>query len=147
MNTNAKRCPVVAPEPDRASNVAGLALRLSSPIRQVSYQQAEASSKSLAAQLSAAFGRGELTRFGYMAIPRGGHFVLAMLAYVLDIGSRQLLQPPSDAPIVVVDDCALTGSRFRQVLQLLPHERVIFAHLYSHPTLRQAITSQEPRVL
>ena len=111
-------------------------------VQRVSYHQAEAGAKSLAAELSAAFSRSELARFGYVAIPRSGHFVLGMLAYVLDLGPRQLLRQPADAPVVLVDDCALTGLRFQQMLQSLPHERVIFAHLYSHPALRQAIASR-----
>jgi hypothetical protein len=48
--------------------------------------------------------------------------------------------------VVVVDDCAMTGARFREILAQLPAERVAFAHLYSHPKLRAAILTAEPRV-
>jgi hypothetical protein len=133
--------------PDSGCIVASLGAHVFRQRRQVSYQQAEADIKSLAAQLTAAFGRDELARLGYVAIPRGGLLVLGMLAYVLNLDSRQLVSPPADVPVVLVDDCALTGFRFHNMLQSLPHERLIFAHLYSHPALRKGIVSQEPRVM
>ena len=52
-----------------------------------------------------------------------------------------------DIPLVVVDDCALSGARFRQFIDKSENQRVIFAPLYSHPDLRTAIESRESRVL
>ena len=108
--------PDSCPQPDRAPGVAGLAPSLASLIQRVSYHQAEAGAKSLAAQFIAASGQSELARGGYAAIPRGRLFVLGMLAYVLDLDPRPLLRPPADAPVVVVDGCVLTGFRFQQTL-------------------------------
>ncbi len=51
-----------------------------------------------------------------------------------------------DRPLAIVDDCALTGARFRAELGRHRAERVIFAHLYSHPELRRAIERREARV-
>jgi len=117
-------------------------------LRYVSYAQAEQDCEQLAAQLVDRFGRQELGRFRFAAIPRGGHIVLGMLAYVLGLEPTQLQpSPPPDIPLVAVDDCALTGARFRGFLQGCPSRQVVFAHLYSHPDLRAAIKAQEPRVL
>ena len=64
--------------------------------------------------------------------------------------------PPADGrPWIIVDDIALTGSRFRQWLHHDSvtlserggdHSPVIFAHLLSHPDLRSAIETREARV-
>lgn len=116
-------------------------------MRNVTYQQAEAATKQLAAQLVQAFGRAELARFHYAAIPRGGLIVLGMLSYVLDLEPEVLLSPPADASLVVVDDAAYSGARFAQFLHSVNNEKVIFAHLYSHPDLRAAILQAEPRVI
>jgi Coenzyme PQQ synthesis protein D (PqqD) len=115
-------------------------------LRYVSYRQAERDCERLAKQLVDRFGD-ELKEFHFTGIPRGGLIVLGMLAYALGLSADQL-QPPSspDVPWVVVDDCVFTGSRLSHFLQSHSHQAVIFAHLYSHPDLRQAIASREPRV-
>ncbi|WP_262504737.1 PqqD family protein [Salinibacter ruber] len=70
-----------------------------------------------------------------------------MLSYALDLPSAQFERPRSDiGPIVVVDDCALTGSRFRRFLQKYPDREVIFTPLYAHPELCEAIERDEPQV-
>jgi hypothetical protein len=114
----------------------------------VDYMQAEQDCALLAAQLVERFGHDELRRFRFTAIPRGGLIVLGMLAYTLGL-KRTQLEPPhlSDVPLVVVDDCALTGARFGRFLERCESQQVIFAHLYSHPDLRAAIEAQEPRVV
>ena len=116
-------------------------------LRYVSYRQAEEDCERLAKQLVDRFGD-QLKEFYFTGIPRGGLIVLGMLAYALGLRSDQL-QPPSspDVPWVVVDDCVFTGSRLSQFLQSHSHEAVIFAHLYSHPDLRQAIAAREQNVI
>jgi hypothetical protein len=118
-------------------------------LRYVNYAQAEADCERLAGQLVHRFGRKELARFQFTAIPRGGIIVLGMLAYVLGLEARQLVSPaPPDVPLVVTDDCALTGARLGQFLkQCNERRRIIFAHLYSHPQLRRAIAARERKVL
>lgn len=115
-------------------------------IRWVTYQQAEDDVKQLAARLLAAFTYQELSSFNYTAVPRGGFIVLGMLAYVLNLPPHTFFPKQTDAPYVVVDDCAISGGRFASFLRTINHSSVIFAHLYSHPHLRQAIVEQEPRV-
>lgn len=115
-------------------------------LRYVGYAQAEEDCERLAARLVERFGHDELRGFRFVAIPRGGFIVLGMLAYVLGLRRSQLEPPhPADAPLVVVDDCALSGVRFGQFLERFDNPRVIFAHLYSPPELREAIEAREPR--
>lgn len=71
---------------------------------------------------------------------------------MLDLQHDQLdnmslrVNSPSGKPLVVVDDCALTGARFHRFLQRIPHRKVIFAPLYSHPDFRQAVQHEEDQV-
>jgi hypothetical protein len=111
------------------------------------------------------FGRAAVSEMRFVAIPRGGLLVLGMLSYVLGLRREQLMpseaplasgapdSPPSGPPIVVVDDCSLTGLRFGEFLNGHPELRnrgvdsVVFAHLYSHPELRSAIEDGDERVV
>jgi hypothetical protein len=122
-----------------------------SHLRYIDYQRAEADCALLAELLIAQFGREEIRSFRFTAIPRGGLIVLGMLSYILHLERNQVDvsagNRPDDAPLVVVDDCALTGLRFGDFLQRAPDRPVVFAHLYSHPDLRRAILVRESRVV
>ncbi|WP_404787175.1 hypothetical protein [Altericista sp. CCNU0014] len=114
----------------------------------VSYAEAISACELLAEQLQRAFGKKALGQFQFYGVPRGGPIVLGMLSYILDLRSEQLHAPYAcDAPLVVVDDCALSGSRFYRVLQQYPQQDLIFAPLYAHPDFRQTLIAREPRVL
>lgn len=134
-------------QPDIGTLVRGALSRADGYPRCLTYEQAEADVKRLAAELVAAFGHGEIKHFRYTAIPRGGLIVLGMLTYVLDLRTEGRSPRSSARPLVVVDDCSISGLRFSQFLQADNSPQVIFAHLYSHPDLRTAIKAQEPRVL
>ena len=113
--------------------------------RYVSYARAEEDCERLASQLVERFGRDGLRDCRFVAIPRGGFVVLGLLAYILGLPRSQLETPhPPDAPLVVVDDCALSGVRFGGFLERCESRRVVFAHLYSPPELREAIETREP---
>jgi Coenzyme PQQ synthesis protein D (PqqD) len=121
--------------------------RFGATCRFVDYGQAEQDCEALAALLRDRFSRRELARFSVLPIPRGGLIVAGMLAYLLDLAPEQLAvgrRPRS--PVLVVDDCALTGARFAAALGGLSAAEVVFAHLYSHPALRRAVLRREPRV-
>ena len=122
-----------------------------SRLRYVGYRQAEGACALLAGALIHEFGREEISRFRFTGIPRGGLIVLGMLSYILQLNHEQTVsfgaEPLPHAPLVVVDDCALSGFRFGQFLQRLPERSVIFAHLYSHPDLRRAIVDRERQVM
>lgn len=116
-------------------------------VRYVSYTRVEHDCELLATRLVERFGWEELRRFRFAAIPRGGFIVLGILAYALGLDQDQLEYPcSSDGPLVVVDDCSLTGSRFGRFLSRCESPEVISAHLYSHPDLRDAIETAEPGV-
>ena len=121
--------------------------RLLPTIRYVDYSTAERQCVVLADKLTETFGRNEIEGFCFTALPRGGHIVLGMLAYALQLDPAQLAPPySSDRTLVVVDDCAISGAVFGKLLPTLPDRRIIFAHLYSHPELRSAILAREPQV-
>jgi hypothetical protein len=116
-------------------------------LRYVGYARAEQDCERLASMLVDAFGRDELRSMRYFGIPRGGLIVLGMLSYALDLRREQLAADArTAAPLVVVDDCSLTGLRFRQFVEGRTGQDLVFAHLYSHPELRAAIMSGDPRV-
>ena len=90
----------------------------------------------------------EARQAAFVAIPRGGQVVLDQLAPWLELRAEQRNAPEDpDRLLVVVDDCAISGLRFRQFLAGCTSRRILFAHLYSHPDLRAAIEAREPRVL
>lgn len=82
----------------------------------------------------------------YVAIPRGGLIVLGMLAYLMGLDDERLGFPDPEHPLVVVDDVSLSGTGFRQFLRGVDHPDIVFAHLFSHPELRQSIRQAEPQV-
>lgn len=125
-------------------------------LRYVTYDEAEQVTRRLAERLVSEIGRSELERCRFAALPRGGLFVLGMLAYVLELRAEQVEGlagvdgqdtdgAPDAGPLVLVDDCALSGLRFLETLQGIAASEVVFAHLFSHPALRSAL-EREARV-
>ena len=112
----------------------------------LSYLQVEAQVKQLAAHLLAEFGS-DVRYFRYKAIPRGGLIVLGMLAYILNLERKTFSVRSPNTPLIIVDDCSLSGIRFHNTVRATKHQKIIFAHLYSNPSLRNSIENQEPRVI
>ncbi len=112
-------------------------------LRYVAYRDAEAATERLAVALTERFGREALRTFRFTAIPRGGLIVLGMLAYALDLKPEQLTEAgPDDVVRVVVDDCSISGDRFRRYLEAHPGwTRIVFAPLYAAANLREALTA------
>jgi hypothetical protein len=55
--------------------------------------------------------------------------------------------PGAGRPVVIVDDCSISGRRFHDVLGALPGDGpVVFGTLFSHPELRRRIEAREDRV-
>jgi hypothetical protein len=111
------------------------------------YRDVERGAERLAEALLARFGRGAIAGHRFTAIPRGGHVVLGLLSYALGLSAAQLAYAEADdRPLVVVDDCALSGLRFGQVLESLDRDaHVVFAPLLMAPELR-AVIERDPRV-
>ena len=112
--------------------------------RYIGYKAVEAACRSLAEQLIERVGTTRIRHSRLRAVPRGGYVVLGMLSYLLEIDDLN----DGDGLLIVVDDCAISGARFRQFLDSLDDEgEILFAHLYSTPELRNAIELAESEVL
>ena len=109
----------------------------------VDYSRAESDCIALAESLTKRLGRERIEQSSFAAIPRGGFIVLGMLAYALGLRADQLTPPPPGAPLVLVDDCALTGARLRECLTAYPQADISFAMLYAHPDLCAAVEREE----
>ena len=115
-----------------------------------SWQQSEEACECLAEQLRTLLGRACLSRARLIGLPRGGLIVAGLLAYLLNLDHEQL-DATDDArdtwPLIVVDDCMLSGTQLRRWLRRHPDgPPVVVAHLHSHPALRDALTQRERRV-
>ncbi len=131
------------------SRVAALLRAAAGAVRFVGYRQAEGDCERLAARILKRYPADAVAGFEFRGVPRGGLIVLGMLSYWLRLDARQLHAddvPARQRPLVLVDDCALTGRRFGEALAAAPERPVIFAHLYSHPRLRAAVAAAEDRV-
>ena len=116
-------------------------------VRRIGYSEAEGLTIRLAAALRDAAGP-DLPGHTFVPIPRGGLFVLGMLSYALDLEAPQVrsLAGTGHEPVVLVDDCALSGARLARALDELGAASVVVGHLLSHPELRRAVERDEPRV-
>jgi hypothetical protein len=138
---------------EEAARVEWLPAQLQSQLphlRYVSWAQAEDDVAELARRLVDEFGSQAVREMRYAGIPRGGLIVMGMLAYALDLDpGRMSGDPDGGRPLVLVDDCALSGLRSMEFVRAQSNDvdQVILAHLYSHPDLRSAIQEEEPRVL
>jgi hypothetical protein len=73
---------------------------------------------------------------------------LGLLSYVLGLDHSQI-NPPIDSggPLVIVDDCFLSGTRLSHFLNEHPSpSHVLAAGLYAHPDLRAAVEREHPRI-
>ena len=111
------------------------------------YDRVTQACEKLSEKLILQFGAQEIQDFKFLGIPRGGLIVLGLLSYCLDLKPEQLTPPlAQQGPLVIVDDCALSGRRFSQTLSEYQDQPIIFTPLYSHPELRAAI-AQENNVI
>lgn len=116
-------------------------------LRYLTYADAEDACDRLGRAVQREVGAEVLEPAHAVGVPRGGLIVLGMLSYVLNLRHAQLEGTrPDDAPLLLVDDIALTGNRLHRFLQVHPSREVIVATLFSHPELREAIVRDEPRV-
>lgn len=131
----------------RLGTLPDLVRRLRRSLLYVDYREAERRCETLAARLLESYTRRELREFSVRGIPRGGLIVLGMLSYLLDLEAEQMTaETAAGRPLLLVDDCALSGARVRATLADCASPRVVVAHLFSHPDLRAAVLDREPRV-
>ena len=131
---------------ERLGRLASQLARVGYAARYVSYTEAEGLTEVLAARLIERYGRDELTKLEYRTIPRGGTIVLGMLAYALDLPAHSLnvghaqWGTDRERPIVIVDDCVLSGMRLKQHLGPLGDHHVILAALFAPAALGDRTT-------
>ena len=123
------------------------AVAASGSVRRLGYQEVQELAESAAVELTYALGTEALRDAFFVPIPRGGLVVLGILSYLLDLRPEQLQgNPGADRLVVLVDDCALSGLRIRQMLERRPDGPAAVVHLLSPPPLRKALLSDEPRL-
>lgn len=140
-------------DPRRVPALSTQARRLPLACRTLRYLDEEASRRlcrRLAEKLGARLGADGIRRSRFAAIPRGGRIVLGMLAEELALRPRQIVEPgprgsAGRGPLVVVDDCAISGARFARLLAEAERPEV-FAHLVSPAALRARIEAEEPGI-
>ncbi len=121
--------------------------------RPCSWADAEDAAAALAAKVRSTLSTADLDAARLLAIPRGGLIAAGLLAYALDvphnrigvIGSQGPTAPDS-SPVILVDDCLISGVRLRGALRELHGESIVVATLYSHPEVRSAVETAEARV-
>lgn len=111
------------------------------------YQDVEADCAALADRLLDRVGPTVRTDYRLVGIPRGGHVVAGLLSYCLDVPASRCggAAEPGEC-LLVVDDCAISGARFRDFLSRSQAGEVVFGQLWSPAPLRAAIEEAEPRV-
>ena len=127
-------------------------------LRIFTWTDVEAACEELAAGVRQHLGQDRLEGFTLVGIPRGGLLVAGLLAYALGI-PRSRIRPLSSSveaaaspagagsdPVILVDDCVISGVRLRQALSSVRSSEVVVATLCSHPELRSAVEQAEPRV-
>lgn len=114
----------------------------------VSYPDVAAACVTLAGRLRAQLSPDQLRRCRLVGVPRGGLVVAGLLSYALDLPASRVGVGPDDVadPVVVVDDCVLSGARTRRWLREHTGPPVVLAHLHSHPDVRDAL-ADDPQVL
>jgi len=140
-------------ELERLKNMATMLDEAIEHCRYVSYRDAEELAERLAMRLRQRFSREEISTFYFTTIPRGGHIVLGMLAYALDLRPDQLgdigalLSERHNVPVVIVDDCAISGLRLQQYLKPAGDQQVVFASLLAPEGFREALMSREACII
>ena len=106
----------------------------------------------LAARLVGRLGVDAVRGADWGSIPSGGDRVLRLLAAELgvELGTHGSRDRTLAGPLILVDDCALSGARLGQHLRGKPggpDQPIVVVHLLSHPGLRAAVKKAESRVL
>lgn len=131
---------------ERFRHLAMQVSRVDRAARYIDYNEAERLTEILAHQLVERYGRKELLKFEYRPIPRGGVIVMGMLSYALGLPAGDVLSRESGSkrPVVFVDDCVLSGMRFKQQLKDLDNCKVILASLFAPEDLCGSSTAKKP---
>ena len=137
----------------RLARLPGLLSDAGARLRPLSWADAEAAAAALAAKLRDLLSPDALEFARFLAVPRGGLIAAALVAYALPVSRDRIGVAGDEAavtrqgkPVVLIDDCIISGVRLRQVLQGLDGDEIVVASLYSPPEVRRAVESAEPAV-
>jgi hypothetical protein len=130
----------------RLEALRSLLVELPSRLRFLDWVTVQQAVDRLAEALALELGADALGRARLVGVPRGGLIVTGLLAVRLGLGPESLGPPEVSRPLVVVDDCALSGSRLRGFLYAQDHPGPLVAVLASHPGLRRALAAAVPEV-
>lgn len=136
---------------DRAEGrVHGLALQLTEKLPHLTYwgyPTVEAATLQLADMVRSTVAHLGAEHVRFRAVPRGGHVVLGMLAYLLDADHDQLERPVGpDDTVIIVDDVAISGSRLTRFLGAHPSWRQVVLATLAAPAELAALFENDPRV-
>lgn len=117
----------------------------------VPYVDVERACFELANRLREHLTEAELLRCRITAIPRGGLVVAGLLGYALQLRPWQVdpagaTSRQSEGLIILVDDCAFSGTRIREWLAAHRGDRVVVALLHAHPAMCRRVEEAESRV-
>ena len=133
--------------------------QMSHRFRYIGWKEVEEAVDRLAEEMARELSPDFLAEAILMGIPRGGLVVAGLLAYALEIPSSRVKSwnPAAlpSGPVVLVDDCVLTGFRLKEILGEISgadapgpttRSHLVVAPLFSHPSLRAAVEVAEPHV-
>lgn len=112
----------------------------------VSYQRAQQDVIVLSAHLRGQLSAEDLAHARFVAVPRGGHVVLGLLALALDLRPEQLAHDHGAPLTVLVDDAALTGYQLQRAVAACGSPRIVVALLHAPAALRETVEQTESRV-
>ena len=81
-----------------------------------------------------------------MPVPRGGVVVAGLLSYLVPLHPGQFDAPSDDAPVLIIDDVALTGQRLAGVLRAHHGRAAVVATLCAAAPLVAALPEAYPNV-
>lgn len=114
----------------------------------VPYAEAERACFDLAEIIRARLEPDDLADARIVPIPRGGLIVAAMLAYALGLPPDQVGSTAATGGVtILVDDCAISGTRLRERLAVDPRSQSIVALLYAHPDLCRRVEASSAAVI
>lgn len=107
----------------------------------ITYSQVETATDLLATKLIDRFGRKELKSFSFFPVPRGGLICLGFLSYCLNLTYKNIVHlieadHKNSKPIVLVDDCSMSGHRLLEFAQRFKGKNTIGAVLYAPKELQ-----------
>lgn len=130
----------------RVADLSGLLDEAAARLRILSWSDVEVAITALARRVRQRLGADDLAAARIVGVPRGGWMVAGLVSYALEVPGDSAVAT-TRGPLIVVDDCLLSGVRLRQFLGGSEAERIVVATLCSHPEACHAVEQEEDRVI